>query len=113
MLLPYMFQSFDHHQVFYKPYMCVQFEAFRAVTMKNVVFWDVVLCRSCVNRCFGGTYRLQLQLQSPAHTGSLLVDFSTLKMEAICSPKRQLTQDLHSATSQKTTFFIKCVIVRY
>jgi hypothetical protein len=32
----------------------VRFEAFTAVTMKNVVFWDVALCRSCVNRRFGG-----------------------------------------------------------
>jgi hypothetical protein len=29
--------------------------------MKNFVFWDVALCRSCVNRRFGGTYRLHLQ----------------------------------------------------
>jgi hypothetical protein len=29
--------------------------------MKNAVFWDVALCRSCVNRRFGGTYRLHLQ----------------------------------------------------
>jgi hypothetical protein len=29
--------------------------------MKNVVFWDVVLCSSGVNRRFGGTYRLHLQ----------------------------------------------------
>jgi hypothetical protein len=28
--------------------------------MKNAVFWDVALCRSCVNRRFGGTYRLHL-----------------------------------------------------
>jgi hypothetical protein len=27
----------------------------------NVVFWDVALCRSCVTRRFGGTYRLHLQ----------------------------------------------------
>jgi hypothetical protein len=39
----------------------VRFEAFTAVTMKNVVFWDVALCRSSVNRRFGGTYRLHLQ----------------------------------------------------
>jgi hypothetical protein len=32
-----------------------------AVTMKNVVFWDVAPCRSCVNRRFGGTYRLHLK----------------------------------------------------
>jgi hypothetical protein len=28
--------------------------------MKNAVFWDVAPCRSCVNRRFGGTYRLHL-----------------------------------------------------
>jgi hypothetical protein len=39
----------------------VRFEVFTAVTMKNVVFWDVALCRSCVNRRFVGTYRLHLQ----------------------------------------------------
>jgi hypothetical protein len=39
----------------------VGFEVFTAVTMKNVVFWDVALCTSCVNRRFGGTYRLRLQ----------------------------------------------------
>jgi hypothetical protein len=40
----------------------VRFEAFTAVTMKNVVFWDVAaLCRTWVDRRFGGTYRLHLQ----------------------------------------------------
>jgi hypothetical protein len=39
----------------------VIFEVFTAVTMKNVVFWDVALCTWCVNRRFGGTYRLHLQ----------------------------------------------------
>jgi hypothetical protein len=29
--------------------------------MKNSVFWDVALCKSCVNRRFGGTDRLHLQ----------------------------------------------------
>jgi hypothetical protein len=64
--------------------------------MKNSVFWNVAPCRSCLNRCFGGTYRLHLQgkkilkrrtssLQTPTHSGSLLEYFSTLKMEAICS----------------------------
>jgi hypothetical protein len=27
----------------------VRFEVFTAVTMKNAVFWDEALCRSCVN----------------------------------------------------------------
>jgi hypothetical protein len=67
------------------------FEVFIAVTMKNAVFWDVAPCRSCVNRRFGGTYRLHLHgrkirergtiLQPPAHAGSSLADFSTLKID--------------------------------
>jgi hypothetical protein len=82
---------------------CVRFEVFTALTMKNAVFWDVALCRSSgLNRRFGGTYRLHLHgrkirergtrvsrwlqtKQSPAHAGSSLADFSTLKMEAIPS----------------------------
>jgi hypothetical protein len=66
----------------------------------------------CVNRCFGGTYRLHLQgrkirrLQPPAHAGFLLAVFSTLKLEQYVPPKRRFTQDLHGATSQKTAFFI-------
>jgi hypothetical protein len=76
-------------------YICdfidVRVEVFTAVTMKNAIFWDVVPCRSCVNRRFGGKYRLHLQgrkireLQPPAHAGSSLADFSTPKMEAIRS----------------------------
>jgi hypothetical protein len=41
--------------------MYVRFEVFTAVTMKKAVFWDVALSRYCVNRRFGGTYRLHLQ----------------------------------------------------
>jgi hypothetical protein len=39
------------------------------MSIEEVVFWDVALCN----------------LQPPAHTGSSLADFSTLKMEAIRS----------------------------
>jgi hypothetical protein len=39
----------------------VRLEVFTAVTIKNVVFWDVSLCRWCVNRRFGGPHRLHLQ----------------------------------------------------
>jgi hypothetical protein len=49
-------------------------------------------CVDLVNRRFGG--------------GSSLVDFSTLKMERFVPPIRRLTQDVHSATSQKTAFFV-------
>jgi hypothetical protein len=37
-----------------------RFEVFTSVTIKNGVFWDVAPCRPCVNRRFGGTYRLHL-----------------------------------------------------
>jgi hypothetical protein len=33
----------------------VRFEVFTAMTMKNVVYWDVTPCGSCKNRHFGGT----------------------------------------------------------
>jgi hypothetical protein len=40
---------------------CVRFQVFTSVTIKNEVFWDVVLSRFRVNRRFGGT---------SVHTGS-------------------------------------------
>jgi hypothetical protein len=55
--------------------------------MKNAVFWDVAPCRSCVNRRFRlqGVFDWWFSLQPPAHAGSTLTDFSTMKMEAIHS----------------------------
>jgi hypothetical protein len=43
---------------------------FTAVTMKNAVFWDVEPSRSCVNRRFGGTYRLHLQRRKIGDRGT-------------------------------------------
>jgi hypothetical protein len=34
---------------------CVRSEVFKAVTIKNGVFWDATPCDSCKNRRFGGT----------------------------------------------------------
>jgi hypothetical protein len=36
-------------------------EVFTALTMKNVISWDVTPRGSCMNRCFGGTYRFHHQ----------------------------------------------------
>jgi hypothetical protein len=44
--------DYDPRQI---DYSFVRFEVFTAVTMKNVVFWDVMPCGSCKNRRFGGT----------------------------------------------------------
>jgi hypothetical protein len=66
----------------------VRFEVFTTVTMKNALSWDVAPFRSCVNRRFGGMYRLRLQskkirrLEPRAHAGSSLEDFSTVMMES-------------------------------
>jgi hypothetical protein len=61
----------------------VRFEVFTAMTMKNAVVWDVVPCSSCVNR--------------PAHAGSSLADFSTMKMEAI----RSSEPSVHTRTARR------------
>jgi hypothetical protein len=52
--------------------MYVRFEVFTAVTMKNAVLWDVAACRSCVNRRFGGTYRLHLQGRKISERGTIM-----------------------------------------
>jgi hypothetical protein len=40
----------------------VGFEAFTAVVMKSIIFWDMTPCSPLsFNRRFGGTYRLHLQ----------------------------------------------------
>jgi hypothetical protein len=66
----------------------VRFGVFTAVTIKYAVFWDVAQCRSCLNRCFGGTYHLPWRWRRSA------------------PPKSRFTQDLHGTTSPKMTFFL-------
>jgi hypothetical protein len=75
---------------------CVRFEVFTAMTMNNAIFWDVTPCRSYVNRCFEGTYRLHLQRRKIRERGTRVSR----------SSKRRFTQDLHGTTSQKTAFFV-------
>jgi hypothetical protein len=58
----YLTMTFQMSRVNWRRNSDIRFEVFTAVTMKNAVFWDVALCRSCeLNRCFGGTCRLHLQ----------------------------------------------------
>jgi hypothetical protein len=52
----------------------VRYEVFTAVTMKNVVFWDVIPC---------GSFKNVLQLLVTPNVPSSLIPF-TLMMEAIC-----------------------------
>jgi hypothetical protein len=55
----------------------VRFDVFTAVTMKNAVFWDAAPCRYCVNRRFGGMYRLHLQAAATCSRWFLARGFST------------------------------------
>jgi hypothetical protein len=83
------------------------FEAFTAVVMKSIIFWDVTPCSllSC-NRRFGGTYRLHLQGRKnnfcfpPAYLLFLAeIISSTLKMEVICSSETSVvTQQGYTAS---------------
>jgi hypothetical protein len=41
--------------IVYSLVFSVRVEVFKAVTMKNGVFWDVTPCGSCKNQRFGGT----------------------------------------------------------
>jgi hypothetical protein len=176
-----MHEMWGSHGSKHKQYY-IRFEVFKAVTMKNAIFWDVAPCSSCVNWRFGGTYRLHLQgrkirergtgmsrwlqTQSPVENTQLYKNkkggrvgymgdlfpsplywfpmYLTLRPflflyswvfstgDSVCSllltpvphsriilpwrwrryvpPKRQFTQELHGATSQKTAFFIQITV---
>jgi hypothetical protein len=47
-----------------------------AVNMKNAVFWDVMSCRSCKNRCFGGTNCLHLRVKRIGELETMLAETS-------------------------------------
>jgi hypothetical protein len=64
--------------------------------LKNAVFWDVTLCRSCVNR--RSSRLLTLVPRSRI--------FLLWRWRLYLPPKRWFTQDLHSATCHKTIFFM-------
>jgi hypothetical protein len=94
-------------------YIFVRFDVFTAVTMKNAVFWDVTPCRYCVNRRFGGTYRLHLpgiKIRDSvcSHLLTLVPRFRIFilwRWRRYVPPKHRFTKYLHGATSQKTVFF--------
>jgi hypothetical protein len=51
--------------------------------LKNAVFGDVAACRSCVNRRFGGTYRLHFHGRKIRERGTSVIRW--LQSSAICS----------------------------
>jgi hypothetical protein len=63
------------------------------VTTKNTVFWNVTLCGSCTNRCFGGTYRsiFQLLVTAKAVPSSWICSSVTLFLTR--TTQRQIPED--------------------
>jgi hypothetical protein len=67
---------------------------FTAVTLKNAVFWDVTPCRSCVNRCFGGKYRLHLQGRGVDGNYTFLRNVGSHKIYTASHPRRRHSSNL-------------------
>jgi hypothetical protein len=63
----------------------IRFEVSTAVTIKNVIFWDVTPCLFCKHRRFGGTYRSVPRLLITANVIPSSTILATPMMEAIRS----------------------------
>jgi hypothetical protein len=64
----------------------VGFEVLTGVVRKRTIFWDITPCIPLkVNRRFGGTYRLHIDLPPAFILICCSSYFSILKMELICS----------------------------
>jgi hypothetical protein len=73
--------------------------------LENAVFWDVAPCRSCVNRRFGGTYRLHLQGRKNRERGT-----SASKWLQTRSTRRHIPEDdiLHSHRRENLKSYTIC-----
>jgi hypothetical protein len=62
---------------------------------KNAVFWDVSPCKYCVNRRFGGMYRLNLHLSTIYHPSTQCdvdFDFELVVVGAVSRRTRMETE---------------------
>jgi hypothetical protein len=71
---------------------------------ESEVFCDVMPCGPCINRRFGGNYRLHYQDEIFSQVGTLAVTSNSKKR--VFPKKRRLLQKPHDVSSQKTTFLI-------
>jgi hypothetical protein len=74
-----------------------------AVTMKNAVFWDVMLCGCCKNIVFHCSMN-RLLVTDNTPSSPILV---SLMMEALCSSETSVLQEPHGIISQMTIFYQK------
>jgi hypothetical protein len=75
-----------------------------AVTVKNVVCWDVSPCGSCSNQRFGGTYRLHLHGENNQRTKN------TLAIASNCSTLQRINHSMKKgeAAVSVIVFFRYC-----
>jgi hypothetical protein len=80
----------------------VRFEVFRAVTMKNAVFRDVMPCGCCKNWHFISSVLWLLVTANIVLSSPMLV---TQIIEAVSSSETSVLQEPHGETSQNTSLF--------
>jgi hypothetical protein len=94
-------------------YKRLRFRVFTAVTMKNSVFWDVRPSGFCMNRRFGGTYRLQHQGDNnpgPVNVGKeIFADSCHPDDRGITFLRNIGSYKGHSALTSQKTAFLKCI----
>jgi hypothetical protein len=105
------------HPIYISNFICLRKRGFgfrKRTEIQNAVFWDVAPCRSCVNRRFGGMYRLYLQGKKIRERGTSVSRWLQTSLpwrwRRYVPPKCRFTQDIHRATSQKTAFFIVAAV---
>jgi hypothetical protein len=89
-------------------------------TLNSAFIWVVTLCSSEKVRRFSGTYRLNFLSQRPSQARAPLASclllascsayISSLKMEAIVSPKHQISSDIESVTTRRNALFIATAV---
>jgi hypothetical protein len=63
------------------PWPILGFDVFTAVVTNVAIFWDIAPCSSYMNRCFGGTYHLYLQVVTLRYSNSACLAMLTFDPE--------------------------------
>jgi hypothetical protein len=97
----FMISNLTHEQcrkwVLLRPLITLLWHSWQQNILKDVVFWNVALCRYFVNRCFGETSRLYLQRRKIRERGT-----SVIRSVQKRSTQRHIPEEgiLHSRRSE-------------